>query len=56
MDKETLEIVLNRRTFGIEKITNDVLNDQQQIADQFLDLKLIPKEIDVKQATLETEK
>jgi sulfonate transport system substrate-binding protein len=56
MDKETLEVVLKRRTYGIEKITNEVINDQQQIANQFYDLKLIPKEIATKDAVLKTEK
>jgi sulfonate transport system substrate-binding protein len=56
MDKETLEVVLNRRTYGIEKTTNKVISDQQQIANQFYDLKLIPKEIDTTEAVLKTEK
>jgi len=56
MDKETLEIVLGRRTYGIEKVTDEVISDQQKIADQFYDLKLIPKEIDTTEAVLKTEK
>lgn len=56
MDKETLEIVLKRRTYGIEKVRNEVINDQQQIANQFYDLKLIPKEIATKDAVLKSEK
>lgn len=55
MDKETLEIVLERRTYGIEKVSDEVINDQQKIADQFYDLKLIPKEIDTTEATLKAE-
>ncbi|WP_094777248.1 sulfonate ABC transporter substrate-binding protein [Domibacillus aminovorans] len=54
MDKETLDIVLERRTYGIEKITDEVINDQQAIADQFYKLQLIPKEIKTSDATLET--
>lgn len=56
MDKETLEVVLKRRAYGIEKITNEVVSDQQQIANQFYDLKLIPKEIATKDAVLKSEK
>ena len=56
MDKETLEVVLQRRTYGIEKVTNEVISDQQQIANQFYDLKLIPKEIATEDAVLKSEK
>ena len=56
MDKETLEVVLKRRAYGIEKITNEVISDQQQIANQFYDLKLIPKEIATEDAVLKSEK
>src|SRR3954447_6060467 len=56
MDQETLEIVLDRRTYGIEKVTDEVISDQQKIADQFYDLKLIPKEIDTNEAVLKTDK
>jgi sulfonate transport system substrate-binding protein len=50
MDVETLELTLNRKTFGLEKVNEEVAKDQQQIADQFFKLKLIPNEIDVKEA------
>lgn len=50
MDKETLELVLQRRTYGLEKINQKVVDDQQAIADQFHDLQLIPNEIKVKDA------
>ncbi|WP_241840640.1 sulfonate ABC transporter substrate-binding protein [Fictibacillus sp. S7] len=50
MDEKTLELVLQRRTYGLEKINQKVVGDQQDIADQFLDLKLIPNEIKVKDA------
>jgi sulfonate transport system substrate-binding protein len=52
MDIETLERTLNRRTFGLEKVTDEVINDQQKIADQFYELKLIPKEIKIEEATI----
>lgn len=56
MDKETLEIVLERRTYGIEKVSDEVISDQQKIADQFYDLKLIPKKINTSEAVLKTDK
>lgn len=54
MDKETLDIVLNRRPYGIEKISADRLKNQQNIADKFYELKLIPKKIDTSEAVLST--
>ncbi|MFS0638839.1 sulfonate ABC transporter substrate-binding protein [Mesobacillus foraminis] len=53
MDVETLERVLTRRSFGLEKVTEEVLNDQQKIADQFYELQLIPKKINVKDASIQ---
>jgi sulfonate transport system substrate-binding protein len=52
MDVETLERTLNRRTFGLEKVTKEVINDQQKIADLFYELKLIPKEIKIEEAII----
>jgi sulfonate transport system substrate-binding protein len=54
MEKETLEMVLNRRSFGIEKIKNSTIKDQQAIADKFYELKLIPKRINTSDAILST--
>ncbi len=50
MDLEVLTRTLERRPFGIEKVSEEVIIDQQKIADQFYGLKLIPKEIKVKDA------
>ncbi len=54
MSVETLELTLNRRTFGIEKVSDQMAKDQQQIADTFYKLKLIPQEIKVQEALLKT--
>ncbi len=56
MDQTTLELVLERRSYGIEKITVQVISDQQQIADQFYDLKLIPQKINTSEAVLKKTK
>lgn len=53
MDVETLERTLGRRSFGLEKVTKEVLEDQQRIADQFYDLQLIPNKINVKEASIQ---
>jgi sulfonate transport system substrate-binding protein len=56
MSVETLELTLSRRTFGLEKMKDPVAQDQQQIADVFFKLKLIPKEIKVQEALLKSTK
>jgi sulfonate transport system substrate-binding protein len=56
IDEETLEIVLERRTYGIERTTDEVINAQQQIADVFFELKLIPKKIDTSEAQISEDK
>jgi sulfonate transport system substrate-binding protein len=50
IDKETLEVVLGRRAFGIEQITKERMKDQQEIADKFFELQLIPTEINTFEA------
>lgn len=56
MDVKTLELTLGRRTFGLTKMTDAVAKDQQQIADQFFQLKLIPKKINVNNALVKAPK
>jgi sulfonate transport system substrate-binding protein len=56
LDEPTLELALSRGGYGIKPVTDSVLAEQQKIADAFYDLKLIPKHINVRDATLpETE-
>ncbi|KKK38162.1 ABC transporter substrate-binding protein [Mesobacillus campisalis] len=52
MDVATLELTLTRRSFGLEKVTKEIIDDQQKIADQFYELQLIPKQIKVEEATI----
>ncbi|MFL6555775.1 MAG: sulfonate ABC transporter substrate-binding protein, partial [Bacillus sp. (in: firmicutes)] len=54
MSVDTLELTLNRRTFGLEKMSEHTAKDQQQIADAFYKLKLIPENIEVQEALLKT--
>ncbi|WP_013321230.1 sulfonate ABC transporter substrate-binding protein [Gloeothece verrucosa] len=51
LDVPTLEEVLKRRPGGIEPINGEITAYQQQIADTFLGLKLLPKPIQVKDLT-----
>ncbi|MBP0600223.1 sulfonate ABC transporter substrate-binding protein [Herbaspirillum sp. LeCh32-8] len=50
LPKNVLEVAVGRYHFGTVPITPAILDEQQQIADTFLDLKLIPKKISLKEA------
>jgi sulfonate transport system substrate-binding protein len=52
LDQSTLELALSRGGYGVKPITDTVMSEQQQIADAFFNLKLIPKRISVRDATL----
>jgi sulfonate transport system substrate-binding protein len=52
LDVPTLEQALSRGGYGVKPISDLVLTEQQKIADTFYDLKLIPKHINVRDATL----
>lgn len=52
MSEKTLELTLSRRTYGIQKMNSQVAKDQQQIADEFFKLQLIPSDINVQDALL----
>lgn len=55
IDLETMQKSTNRRKFGITPITQELITLQQQVADKFAELKLIPKQINVKEAMLTPE-
>lgn len=48
--EEVLVLSESRRGYGIQLLTEEVVTYQQQLADVFYDLKLIPKQIDVSTA------
>ena len=52
LDQPTLELALSRGGYGVTPMNDAVLAEQQRIADTFYDLKLIPKHINVRDATL----
>jgi len=52
LDTNILELSLERYSHDVRPITADVLVEQQKIADSFFELKLIPKAINVKEATV----
>ncbi|MBW4687885.1 MAG: sulfonate ABC transporter substrate-binding protein [Komarekiella atlantica HA4396-MV6] len=55
IDLETMQKSTNRKKFGITPVTQDLITLQQQVADKFYELKLIPKQINVKEAMLTPE-
>ncbi len=54
LDAATLELALGRAGYGVQPITDATLAYQQQIADTFTDLKLIPKKLTVAEARWNT--
>src|ERR1700734_126954 len=56
LDQATLELALSRGGYGVTPVSDAVLAEQQRIADAFYDLKLIPKHINVRDATLQTKR
>jgi sulfonate transport system substrate-binding protein len=54
LDQPTLELALSRGGYGVKPVDDAVLTEQQNIADAFYDLKLIPKRIHIRDATLQT--
>ncbi|MBN3909290.1 MAG: sulfonate ABC transporter substrate-binding protein [Nostoc sp. NMS1] len=55
IDLETMTKAINRRTFGIVPVDDNLINLQQGVADTYYKLKLIPKEVNVKDAVLTKE-
>ncbi|WP_116188388.1 sulfonate ABC transporter substrate-binding protein [Paenibacillus taihuensis] len=52
IDVPSLELAAARRGYGLAPIEDSIVEAQQKIAETFFDLKLIPKAIQVKDATL----
>jgi sulfonate transport system substrate-binding protein len=50
-----LKKAVNRKQFGIVPINAELIAAQQEVADTFYRLKLIPKQINVKEAMLTPE-
>ncbi|WP_227244960.1 sulfonate ABC transporter substrate-binding protein [Paraburkholderia caribensis] len=50
LPKPVVDVAVARQQFGTQPITRAILAEQQQIADTFLDLGLIPKHVDVLKA------
>ncbi len=55
IDLEAMKKAVNRKQFGIVPINAELIAAQQEVADTFYRLKLIPKRINVKEAMLTPE-
>ncbi len=53
MDTESVTKAVERRVYGVEEITNEIVGEQQEIADLFYKLDIIPKKISVEEAVME---
>ncbi|OYU84537.1 MAG: sulfonate ABC transporter substrate-binding protein [Burkholderiales bacterium PBB5] len=50
LDKSITELYLSRANFGTVVVNGDILSEQQQIADTFHELKLLPKALNLRHA------
>lgn len=50
LDKSVTDLYLSRTPFGIVPVNSDILAEQQQIADTFYELKLLPKPLNLRHA------
>lgn len=50
IDEASIKKSVERRIYGVEEITEEIVNEQQEIADIFYELEIIPKELDVRDA------
>jgi sulfonate transport system substrate-binding protein len=50
LDKDIVQLAAGRSSYGVQPIDQQVINEQQRIADTFYDLKLIPKKLSIKDA------
>ncbi|WP_257968113.1 sulfonate ABC transporter substrate-binding protein [Peribacillus deserti] len=48
IDEKSLLLSAERREYGIDPLTDDIIKEQQEIADTYVKLKIIPKKITVK--------
>ncbi|MDZ8025763.1 MAG: sulfonate ABC transporter substrate-binding protein [Nostoc sp. DedQUE01] len=56
IDAPVLEIAEKRREYDVLPLTDEVISKQQEVADTFYKIKLIPKEIKVKEIVWQTKK
>ncbi|HIK08566.1 MAG TPA: sulfonate ABC transporter substrate-binding protein [Trichormus sp. M33_DOE_039] len=55
IDLATMQKATQRKQFGVVPINDDLIKEQQKVADKFYELKLIPKQLNVQEAMLKPE-
>lgn len=55
LSPKTLEAIYSKTEWGVKPITEQIVKKQQDVADKWYSLKLIPKQVDVKQGFLTPE-
>lgn len=50
IDEAAIRMSVERRTYGVENISEEIMEEQQEIANTFYQLQIIPKEIQVREA------
>ncbi|WP_018663877.1 sulfonate ABC transporter substrate-binding protein [Heyndrickxia acidiproducens] len=48
IDKSAMKLAVERRVYGLDKFTPEIINEQQKIADTLYDLKMIPQKVKIK--------
>ena len=48
IDEASIEMAVERRVYGVDPLSKEIMEEQQEIADVFFRLDIIPKEIDVR--------
>ncbi|WP_163970372.1 sulfonate ABC transporter substrate-binding protein [Oceanobacillus halotolerans] len=56
IDKDSIQKSVERRVYGVEKITEEIIKEQQEIADVFYELEIIPKELNIEEVMTVEEK
>ena len=55
LPEDVLELAVSRRTYGLRAISPDLIQEQQRVADYFYKNGIIPKPLNIKEATLTPE-
>lgn len=53
IDEDSIRMSVERRTYGVEAISEEIIKEQQEIADIFYDLDIIPKELEIKEVIID---
>ncbi|MEI4769962.1 sulfonate ABC transporter substrate-binding protein [Psychrobacillus sp. FJAT-51614] len=56
IDESSMRLAVERRVYGVQEITAEIIKEQQEIADTFYELKIIPNKINVEDSVYSFEK